>query len=297
MFRVQSELWGAYHVDETENFYQRASEWAISQDPGRSGEGAANLALVDSQGVRIGTRDVRMSPYRTIVSLSDSTEAEYVILRAFVPLDEEDARKELAAYVVGRSDGENAGQLVVYRPPTSNFDGPALAEERIRNDEEVASLQTLLSQRGSDVLFGELLLVPIENSILYVRPLYVQADGDSTVPELERVIVVAGEKVVMENTLQEALEELTGQSLSTLFPAQLSTSTPVSEPEEVTEEEPSEPSEPIPEDLSGLVQEIEQLQIEAAQALAETPPDWITFGEIQSQIQDLLTVLAAEVDN
>ena len=241
-----------------------------------------------------------MSPYRTIVSLSDSTEAEYVILRAFVPLDEEDARKELAAYVVGRSDGENAGQLVVYRPPTSNFDGPALAEERIRNDEEVASLQTLLSQRGSDVLFGELLLVPIENSILYVRPLYVQADGDSTVPELERVIVVAGEKVVMENTLQEALEELTGQSLSTLFPAQLSTSTPVSEPEEVTEEEPSEPSEPsepIPEDLSGLVQEIEQLQIEAAQALAETPPDWITFGEIQSQIQDLLSVLASEVDN
>ncbi len=300
MFRVQSELWGAYHVDETENFYQRASEWAISQDPGRSGEGAANLALVDSQGVRIGTRDVRMSPYRTIVSLSDSTEAEYVILRAFVPLDEEDARKELAAYVVGRSDGENAGQLVVYRPPTSNFDGPALAEERIRNDEEVASLQTLLSQRGSDVLFGELLLVPIENSILYVRPLYVQADGDSTVPELERVIVVAGEKVVMENTLQEALEKLTGQSLSTLFPAQLSTSSPVSEPEEVTEEEPSEPSEPsepIPEDLSGLVQEIEQLQIEAAQALAETPPDWITFGEIQSQIQDLLTVLASEVDN
>ena len=61
--------------------------------------------------------------------------------------------------------------------------------------------------------------------------------------------------------------------------------------------EPSEPSEPIPEDLSGLVQEIEQLQIEAAQALAETPPDWITFGEIQSQIQDLLSVLASEVDN
>ena len=140
-----------------------------------------------------------MSPYRTIVNLSDSEEVEFVILRAFVPLDEEDARKELAAYVVGRSDGEHAGELVVYRPPTSNFDGPALAEERIRNDEAVASLQTLLSQRGSDVLFGELLLVPIENSILYVRPLYVQADGDSTVPELERVIVVAGEKVVMED--------------------------------------------------------------------------------------------------
>ena len=303
MFRVQSELWGSYHVEETENFYQRASEWAISQDPGRSGEGAANLALVDSQGVRIGTRDVRMSPYRTIVTLSDSEEAEFVILRAFVPLDEEDARKELAAYVVGRSDGEHAGELVVYRPPTSNFDGPALAEERIRNDEEVASLQTLLSQRGSDVLFGELLLVPIENSILYVRPLYVQADGDSTVPELERVIVVAGEKVIMEDSLQKALEELTGQSLSTLFPAQGSISSPVVQPETTPEEtdteetDTEEPSEPISQDLNAVVQEIEQLQVAAAQALAENPPDWLEFGEIQSQIQDLLTALTTSSGN
>ena len=73
MFRVQSELWGSYHVEETENFYQRASEWAISQDPGRSGEGAANLTLVDSQGVRIGTRDVRMSPYLSLIHISEPT--------------------------------------------------------------------------------------------------------------------------------------------------------------------------------------------------------------------------------
>ena len=173
----------------------------------------------------------------------------------------------------------------------------------MRNDEEVASLQTLLSQRRSDVLFGELLLVPIENSILYVRPLYVQADGDSTVPELERVIVVAGEKVIMEDSLQKALEELTGQSLSTLFPAQGSISSPVVQPETTPEEtdteetDTEEPSEPISQDLNAVVQEIEQLQVAAAQALAENPPDWLEFGEIQSQIQDLLTALTTSSGN
>ena len=217
LFRVQTELWGRYHVDDTENFYQRASEWAVSQDPGRTGEGAANLAVFDEQGLRVGSRDVRMAPYRTMVELPDGDGAEFVILRAYVPLDDDDARKELAAYVVGRSDGEHADEFVVYRPPTSNFDGPALAEERIRNDDDVASLQTLLSQRGSNVLFGELLLVPIENSILYVRPLFVQAEGDSTVPELERVIVSVGEQVVMADSLQEALEELTGTDLAPVF--------------------------------------------------------------------------------
>ena len=301
LFRVQSELWGSYHVDDTENFYQRASEWAVSQDPGRSGEGAGDLVLVDAQGTRVGTRDVRMAPYRTMVNLPDAEEAEFVILRAYVPLDDEDARKELAAYVVGRSDGEHAGELVVYRPPTSNFDGPALAEERIRNDEAVASLQTLLSQRGSDVLFGELLLVPIENSILYVRPLYVQADGDSTVPELERVIVVAGERVVMADSLQEALEELTGHSLAALFPDGIVAGGPtVEEPvdpdepvEPVDPDEPAAPVEGIPEDVVTLVAEIEQLQRESAAALAQDPADWLEFGRLQDRIQSLVAALAA----
>ncbi|GIT00178.1 MAG: hypothetical protein CM1200mP26_18900 [Acidimicrobiales bacterium] len=188
LFRLQSEMWGAYHVGDTENFYQRASEWAVSQDPGRTGEGAANVVLVDEQGFQVGVRHRRMAPYRTMVALPDGgglrwfgvqcRVRDYACLRA---VGRGRARKELAAYMVGRSDGDRLGDLMVYRPPSSNFDGPALAEERIRNDEAVASLQTLLSQRGSSVLFGELLLVPIGNLILYVRPLYVQAEGDSTV--------------------------------------------------------------------------------------------------------------------
>ena len=298
LFRVQTELWGKYHVDDTENFYQRAAEWAVSQDPGRTGEGAANLAIVNEQGIRIGSRDMRMAPYRTIVELPDSNEAEYVVLRAFVPLDEEDTRKELAAFIVGRSDKDNYGKLAVYRPPSSNFDGPALAEERIRNDEEVASLQTLLSQRGSTVLFGELLLVPIEDSILYVRPLYVQAEGDSTVPELVQVIVAVGEDVVMADSLQDALETLTNSSLSGLFDGITSGK---SSKIETNEEDPSQ-EEPvstiefadISEDVAQIIVEIDRLQKASAQALANDPADWEEFGRLQAQIQELVNALALE---
>jgi len=298
LFRVQTELWGKYHVDDTENFYQRAAEWAVSQDPGRTGEGAANLAIVNEQGIRVGSRDMRMSPYRTIVELPDSDEAEYVVLRAFVPLDEEDTRKELAAFIVGRSDKDDYGKLAVYRPPSSNFDGPALAEERIRNDEEVASLQTLLSQRGSTVLFGELLLVPIEDSILYVRPLYVQAEGDSTVPELVQVIVAVGEDVVMADSLQEALEILTNSSLSELFDgigSGKSSEIEINEKDEVQTESVStiELSD-ISEDMAAIIVEIDRLQKASAAALANNPADWEEFGRLQAQIQEFVNALALE---
>jgi len=298
LFRVQTELWGKYHVDDTENFYQRAAEWAVSQDPGRTGEGAANLAIVNEQGIRVGSRDMRMSPYRTIVELPDSDEAEYVVLRAFVPLDEEDTRKELAAFIVGRSDKDDYGKLAVYRPPSSNFDGPALAEERIRNDEEVASLQTLLSQRGSTVLFGELLLVPIEDSILYVRPLYVQAEGDSTVPELVQVIVAVGEDVVMADSLQEALEILTNSSLSELFDgigSGKSSRIETNEKDEAQSESVStiELSD-ISENVAAIIAEIDRLQKASATALADDPADWEEFGRLQAQIQELVNALAFE---
>ena len=294
LFRIQTELWGAYHVDDTENFYQRASEWAVSQDPGRTGEGARDLVLVDEQGIRIGTRDMRMAPYRTMLDLPGGDETEFVILRAFVPLDEQDARKELAAYIVGRSDDEHYGELVLYRPPTSNFDGPALSEERIRNDEEVATLQTLLSQRGSTVLFGELLLVPIENSVLYVRPLYVQAEGDNTVPELERVIVAVGEAVVMADSLQEALEVLTDTDLAGIFGESTGASTPSGDNTgDSTGDGAGADPKPIdlPDSVTDIVAELGGLQVDAAKALAEDPPDWIEWGQIQARAQQLLDAL------
>ena len=207
--------------------------------------------------------------------------------------------QELAAFIVGRSDKDNYGKLAVYRPPSSNFDGPALAEERIRNDEEVASLQTLLSQRGSTVLFGELLLVPIEDSILYVRPLYVQAEGDSTVPELVQVIVAVGEDVVMADSLQDALETLTNSSLSELFEGigggkNTGVQVEVNETDSQNESQLEINTSDISGNVAEIISEIDRLQKASALALADDPADWEEFGRLQAQIQELVNVLAAE---
>ena len=162
----------------------------------------------------------------------------------------------------------------------------------------MASLQTLLSQRGSTVLFGELLLVPIEDSILYVRPLYVQAEGDSTVPELVQVIVAVGEDVVMADSLQEALEILTNSSLSELFDGIGSGKSSRIETNEEDEAQTESVStielSDISENVAAIIAEIDRLQKASATALADDPADWEEFGRLQAQIQELVNALAFE---
>ena len=148
-------------------------------------------------------------------------------------------------------------------------------------------------------MFGELLLVPIEDSILYVRPLYVQAEGDSTVPELVQVIVAVGEDVVMADSLQDALETLTNSSLSELFEG---IGSGKSSKVEINEEENEPQTESVPtielsdisENVAAIIAEIDRLQKASATALANDPADWEEFGRLQAQIQELVNALALE---
>ena len=166
------------------------------------------------------------------------------------------------------------------------------------------------------MLFGELLLVPIENSILYVRPLYVQAEGNNTVPELERVIVAVGEKVVMANSLQEALEELTTSNLAALFSGIGATAADPDQDSSTSDgdygagdtdgsavdaggdevDEVDEVDGGIPEDVRSIVVELSKLQQASAAALSEDPANWKEFGRIQARMQDLLDALEDAAD-
>ena len=129
-------------------------------------------------------------------------------------------------------DPDNYGQLVVYEMPTSNLpDGPGIVASTIQADETVSELENLLGRGGSEVRYGNLLLVPIDSALLYVQPFYVVAEGEAReLPLLERVIVVFGDDVVIEDTLAEALERL--------FPGQVA----------ATQEEPAPDEEVPPED-------------------------------------------------
>ena len=130
--------------------------------------------------------------------------------------------------------------------------------------------------------------------MLYVRPLYVQAEGDNTVPELERVIVAVGEDVVMADSLQEALEVLTDTDLASIFGGSTGASTPSGDNTgDSTGDGAGADQEPIdlPDSVADIVAELGGLQVDAAKALAEDPPDWIEWGQIQARAQQLLDAL------
>jgi uncharacterized protein len=186
LYRVQTELYTVFHMDEAELFYQREDQWAIPL-----------LATGD-----------RQEPFmrRIIMRLPEEQEPEFIFMTQFTPR----GRDNLAAWMVARNDGDRLGELVVYRfPRQSLVFGPRQIVNRINQDTEIARQITLWDQAGSQVIRGELLVIPIEAALMYVQPLYLRAEG-GRIPELKRVIVAYQNSVVMEETLDEALEVLFG---------------------------------------------------------------------------------------
>ncbi|MDY7106174.1 MAG: UPF0182 family protein [Actinomycetota bacterium] len=215
LFRVQTNMWGSYHIDDAVDFYQQTAAWAVAQDPG-TGVATAITQTTAPDGTPAGTRERRIDPQYLLMRLPEESEESFLLLRSFVPESGNDQLKELTAFMVAKSDWEEYGQLQVYEVPSTGVDGPALVASEIESNTEIAQEITLLDQQGSQVRRGNLLLIPIEESILWVRPLYVEASNQTAVPELEKVIAVFGDEIVMEDTLEQALQEIFGEAPETL---------------------------------------------------------------------------------
>ena len=141
--------------------------------------------------------------------LPGEADPEFILMRPFTPRQKDN----LAAWMVARNDGANYGKLAVYRfPRQSLVFGPNQIVNRINQDTEVSRQITLWDQRGSEVLRGELLVLPIEGSLIYVQPLYLRAQG-GRIPELKRVVVAQEGRVAMAETLDAALRALFGESV------------------------------------------------------------------------------------
>ena len=149
--------------------------------------------------------------------LPDAARLEFLMLQPFVPFSEDDSRRELSAFMVAKGDPDDYGQLEVFvMPRDRQVDGPAIVNARINQDPEVSQLITLLSRAGSEVLLGNLVVIPVEQSLIYVRPLYVQATGANAVPELKKVIVAFGDRIAIRDTFQDALVAVFGSAPETL---------------------------------------------------------------------------------
>jgi len=217
IFIIQTNMWAKYHidVDETADLLEGSDEWAVAQDPGGV-LGAGQTSITDAQGVE-SRAETRVDPYYSLLRLPDETKQEFVIFRSFVPFSADDQRKELQAFMVGVSEvgSQNYGRLVSYEVANVGGDdeapGPGLVASQITSQEEVSRQISLLNARdeGSSVEFGDLIVVPIENSLIYVRPLYVIATGTRQ-PNLEWVIVSHADNVVMCHTLADSIRALFG---------------------------------------------------------------------------------------
>ncbi|MGH9266117.1 MAG: UPF0182 family protein, partial [Acidimicrobiales bacterium] len=275
LFRAQTSMWGRYHINGADDFYNQVDAWNVSQDPG-SGTATEVTQQIDPQtGQPLGpARESRIDPYYLLMRLPGEDRLEFVMLRPFVPVSEDDSRKELTAFMVAKSDPETYGKLETFVMPRGNLpDGPAIVGANMQQNEEVSSLQTLLGESGSDVIFGNLVLIPIDQTLLYVRPFYVQARS-TQIPELRKVIVSFGGTVVMKDTLQEALTEVFGSAPET---------------REEAPEGGGAPLEPAPGgdgEVAGLLAQA-QSAFEAAQA-ALTAGDLSTYQQKVDEARELV---------
>jgi hypothetical protein len=149
-----------------------------------------------------------MESYYTIMKLPGEKKEEFILMIPFNPKKKDN----LSAWMVARSDGDAYGKMIVYRFPKDRLVyGPKQIVARINQDTEISRQVSLWDQRGSQVMQGTLLVIPIENSLIYVQPLYLRAETGK-IPELKRVIVAYENKIAMEETLERALARIFGES-------------------------------------------------------------------------------------
>jgi uncharacterized membrane protein (UPF0182 family) len=252
LFLAQTDLYAIYHMDEPEIFYHREDQW---QKP------------VLSQG------ENQRDPFlrHMVMRLPGEPQPEFIFMVPFTPR----GKDNLASWMVARNDGDRYGQLVVYRlPKQSLVYGPTQIVNRINQDTEISRQVSLWDQRGSQVIRGNLLVIPIEESLIYVLPLYLRAEG-GRIPELKRVVVAYQSQVVMEETLEAALARMFG-----------GTSVPVSAAAAATPEQGRAAGGTA--DLARRAVESYQRAVEAQRA-----GNWARYGEELSRLGELLRQLRA----
>ncbi len=217
LFRVQTNMYGRYHITAPADFYNASDAWNISQDPGSgSPTPEAKRTTSAANAVLVSAKEARMDPTYLLLRLPGDEKESFLILQPFVPFSEDDKQQNLTAFLTAKSDPDEYGRLQAFvMPRGTQIDGPALVDARISANPAISSEITLLDQKGSEVQLGNVLVIPIGNSLLHVRPLYVQSKRNP-LPEFKKAIVVFGEKAEMRDTLQEALAAVFGDAPPTL---------------------------------------------------------------------------------
>lgn len=188
LLNIQAGVYQRYHMNDVKVFYQNEDLWQISSEI-------------------YGTKEQQMTPNYYIMKLPGEDGAEFVNSIPFTPKD----KKNLTGLLVARNDGENYGELVLYQMPKSKIVyGPMQVEAQIDQNTEISKEFSLWNSSGSSYSRGNMFVVPIEDSLLYIEPVYLEATN-SSIPEVKRVIVAYGDRIAYKPTLAEALNSLFGE--------------------------------------------------------------------------------------
>lgn len=189
LFSAQAEIYRTFHMRDPEAFYNRADLWDLARTPGAQGDLNA------------------MSPTYVVASLPHENEAEFLLLTPFTPA----GKDNLIGVMLARCDGDHLGELVFEQLSKQNIVfGPIQIDARINQDQTISKDLTLWNQQGSQVLRGQTLVLPIENSFLYVEPIYIQA-SQASMPQLKKVALAMGNKLAYADTYEQALNQLIGE--------------------------------------------------------------------------------------
>ncbi len=273
LFNIQANLYQTYHMRDVNVFYNKEDQWEVPQETF-----SGNTQPVE--------------PYYVVLQLPSEEQAEFTLIQPFTPNNKDN----LIAWLAARSDEPHYGQLVAYRFPKQELIfGPLQIEGRIDQHPEISSQITLWDQGGSEVIRGNLLVLPLENSLLYVEPLYLRAENGQ-IPELKRVILASGERIVMRATLSEALVALfEGEEAVEEVVESPEAEAAEPPPAEAAAEEPAAPTEPLSDDVGQLARTASD-HYEAAQAALQRG-DWATYGQELDRLKaalDKLVELTAE---
>jgi hypothetical protein len=240
-FRIQTSMYATYHMSDTKVFYNKEDLWEVPVH-----------------------NDKAMDANFLIMKLPDEKKEEFVILVPFTPAK----RDNLAAWFAARCDDQNYGKLIVFTFPRDRLVfGPRQIDARIDQNSYISQQLSLWNQRGSSVIRGKLLIIPIEKSLLYIQPLFLAAEDKGGLPELRRVIVAYENDVVMEENLEQALTVLFGGRKAS--PSQATTTTPIQKLS-----------------IQDLAKEAEQV-FERAKAL-QKQGDWAGYGDQLKKLEQVL---------
>ena len=313
LFRVQTNVYGRYQFNDPTLFFNRDAAWSVAQAPptavdATTGVIGASGAILSPDQIDVQDANVaRFEPYYTMFHTPGATGANgtFSLLRPFVPFSSDDTRKELRAFMVVSSDPKSYGKITVYEVNDPLPEGPATVAAEFGSDPAVSQQVTLLDQRGSRVVFGDLQIVPVGKGLVYLRPLYVRPDdANARQVFVRKFLAFYNNRVVIADDLTAAVAKLFPGYTGNLGDRVSDGSEP--EPTDTSSTATTVPGSTVTTTPSSAVdsgsmtaaQQLAQAEIlfdEADAALAATPPDFSTYQSKLAQARELVRLALAQV--